>query len=139
MGPERQWRRAPSTTAARAPRSDTFDHWGGVPATARSAMTSSERPTLTGDPFSFATEPPPETLPPPEPSLALESVPWVVASFAELQRLPLDHRSGFILSLIDGRANITTIIDMSAMPRDEVIAILDELVLRRVIEMHGAA
>lgn len=65
-----------------------------------------------------------------------ESVPWVTASFSEIRTLPLDARSGFILSLIDGRADVDAIFDMSGMARDEVIAILAELVVLRVVVMR---
>lgn len=101
-------------------------------------MTRSDRPTLPGDdPFSPQTERRLAIAAPAQHVLDVRSIPWVIASFAEVRRLPLDPRSAFVLSLIDGRADVATIIDMSAMPPDEVIAIFGELVVRGVVEMHS--
>lgn len=44
-----------------------------------------------------------------------------------LKRLPLDHRAGFLLSLMDGTLDIDTLVEVSAMPRDEVLRIVRDL------------
>jgi hypothetical protein len=44
-----------------------------------------------------------------------------------LKRLPLDHRAGFLLSLMDGTLDIDMLIEVSGMPRDEVLRILRDL------------
>jgi hypothetical protein len=69
-------------------------------------------------------------------TLAPTGVPSLVQSLAALRDHPLDHRSGFIASLIDGRYDVEAIVDMSGMPHDEVVAILAELVERGVIAMR---
>lgn len=44
-----------------------------------------------------------------------------------LKRLPLDHRAGFLLSLMDGSLDIGTLVEVSGMPRDEVLRIVRDL------------
>lgn len=69
--------------------------------------------------------------------LATDSVPWLVVSYDELLQLPLDHKAGHILSLVDGRCTVEMIADMSPLPRDETVAILAELVVRGVLSLHA--
>lgn len=54
-------------------------------------------------------------------------VPRVARPSGELARAPLDHRQGFVLSLVDGRTNVQGVIDVSGMAEDEVIAALHRL------------
>ena len=42
--------------------------------------------------------------------------------------LDLDQRSGFVYSFLDGASSIEDIIDVSGVPRLEVLRILDDLV-----------
>ena len=51
----------------------------------------------------------------------------------EVSLLPLDHREGFLLSLVDGVTSIETILDVCAMPADEALEILNSLVDRGVL------
>jgi hypothetical protein len=44
-----------------------------------------------------------------------------------LKRLPLDHRAGFLLSLMDGSLDIDMLVEVSGMPRDEVVRVLRDL------------
>ncbi len=44
----------------------------------------------------------------------------VVAPLGTLKQMPLDHRAGFLLSLMDGTVDLDTLIDVSGMPRDDV-------------------
>jgi hypothetical protein len=69
-------------------------------------------------------------------TLAVHSVPWLVIGYDELLRLPLDHRAGHILSLVDGRCTVEMIADMSPLRRDEAIAIIADLVMRGVLAIH---
>jgi hypothetical protein len=64
----------------------------------------------------------------------LAGTPVVVKSGDALTRLPLDHRAGFLLSLIDGSLDFQTIIEVSGMEREEGLEILRELVRRGVVE-----
>jgi hypothetical protein len=64
----------------------------------------------------------------------LDSVPRLAVSMAELVRLPLDHRAGFIVSLVaDAKYDVETLLDLSGMRRDEAFAILRELSAMGVI------
>lgn len=56
-----------------------------------------------------------------------ESAPQLVASRATIAKAPIDSRSAFVLSLVDGRNTVSAILDMSGMPADEVNAILARL------------
>jgi hypothetical protein len=64
------------------------------------------------------------------------SVPWLVISYADLQRLPLDTRAGFVISLIDGTCTVQMMLDISHMPEDETLDILRELVRLGAIELR---
>jgi hypothetical protein len=55
---------------------------------------------------------------------SLRSVPRVAVRAPALQALPLDHRGGFLLSRVDGKSSVETILDVSAMPREEVFDLL---------------
>ena len=55
------------------------------------------------------------------------SAPRLLKSRRELSDVPIDHRDGFVLSLIDGKMNIQAIIDISGMPGSEIVAILERL------------
>jgi len=58
----------------------------------------------------------------------LDAVPVVTATRESLLRLPLDHRSGFLLTRVDGVSKVRAIIAISAMDQDEVHTIIEELV-----------
>ncbi len=60
----------------------------------------------------------------------------VTAPTDVLVTLPLDHRAGFLLSLMDGSLDLETLIEVSGMPRDEVLAIVRELHESAVIEFR---
>ena len=68
-------------------------------------------------------------------SISLSKVPRLRVGLAELRTLSLDHRAGFLLSLADGGSSVETILDMCAMPRDEALAILMDLVGRGILSL----
>ena len=45
----------------------------------------------------------------------------------ELVALPLNRRTGFLLSLVDGHRSVHALIELSGLPEAEVVAIVDEL------------
>jgi hypothetical protein len=51
----------------------------------------------------------------------------------EIRWLSVDHRAGFVLSLVDGSATFDEILDRSGMERLEALHILAELLDRGVI------
>lgn len=67
----------------------------------------------------------------------LTGLPFVVAPRDVLLSLPLDHRAGFLLSLMDGTLDLETVVEVSAMPRLEVLALVQELHDSGVIEFRS--
>jgi hypothetical protein len=59
--------------------------------------------------------------------LLRRTVPRVVGTSAELAGAPLDHREGFVVSLVDGKTTVQALIDLAAMPDGELIAVLQRL------------
>lgn len=64
------------------------------------------------------------------------SVPQLVMSKERIAGLHLDHRQGFLLSLVDGRSTVETLLDVCAMPEELALLSLFELVHRRVIVLR---
>jgi hypothetical protein len=69
-------------------------------------------------------------------AVSLFAVPWLVVTYPDLQKLPLDARAGFVVSLIDGRCTVEMILDVSGMPEDEALDILRELVRLGAVELR---
>jgi len=67
----------------------------------------------------------------------LDRAPIVVIPRAQLRWLSIDHRAGFILSLIDGTSPIEMIIDVSGMPKLDALRILHELVQQRIVSFRA--
>lgn len=65
--------------------------------------------------------------------IVLIAVPTLAVSRAELSRLAIDHRAGFVLSHVDGVSSVETILDVSAMPHEETLRILTELAARGIV------
>jgi hypothetical protein len=61
-------------------------------------------------------------------------VPRVRVTGDALKRLPLDHRAGFLLSLMDGSLDLETIIEVSAMSHDKALALVRDLYDSSIIE-----
>ncbi len=53
--------------------------------------------------------------------------PIVVMPYDQLRRLPLDHRAGFLLSLMDGTIDLATVIEVSAMPEAQALRVVRDL------------
>ena len=64
---------------------------------------------------------------------ALDRVPFVAVPREQLRWLSIDHRSGFVLSHVDGVSSLEQILDVSGMPSLDALRILYELVQQRVI------
>jgi hypothetical protein len=72
------------------------------------------------------------------PPVPLAAVPRLAVTAEGLHLLPLDSRAAYLLSLMDGRCTLDTILDICDMPRDEAIGILTHLVQLGVVELHDA-
>jgi hypothetical protein len=54
-------------------------------------------------------------------------VPKIVRTKAEIAAAPIDHRAGFLLAHIDGVTSVQGLVDIAAMPENEVHEILERL------------
>ena len=63
----------------------------------------------------------------------LERIPMVVVPRAQMRWLSMDHRAGFILSLIDGSSTVDMILDVSGMPKLDALRILLDLVQQKIV------
>jgi hypothetical protein len=63
----------------------------------------------------------------------LEQVPVVAVPAEQLRWLTLDHRSGFLLSHVDGVSTLEEILDISGMPHLEAMRIIYDLLQQKVI------
>gem|GEM_PF-1822008 len=66
----------------------------------------------------------------------VSGAPTVVMAPAALKRLPLDHRAGFVLSLMDGVLDLATLADVSGMPREEVLRVVRDLYESGVVDFR---
>jgi hypothetical protein len=57
----------------------------------------------------------------------------------EIQGLTLDHRSGFLISFIDGTSTVDEILDMSGMPQLETLRLLFEMRQQGVVAVDSMA
>ncbi len=62
--------------------------------------------------------------------------PTVTMSAEALKRLPLDHRAGFVLSLMDGSIDLATLLELCGMDRDEVLNLVRLLFDSGVVEFR---
>jgi len=66
----------------------------------------------------------------------LDRVPVVDIAHDQLRWLSIDHRTGFILSLVDGISSLEMILDVSGMPPLDALRMLFELVQQRIISIR---
>jgi hypothetical protein len=66
----------------------------------------------------------------------LDRVPIVTVSRDQLKWLTIDHRAGFVLSLVDGVSSLEMILDVSGMPELDALRILAELAQQRIISFR---
>jgi hypothetical protein len=67
---------------------------------------------------------------------SLEQVPAVIVQRTQLRWLSIDHRAGFVLSLIDGSSSLEMLLDVSGMPRLDAMRILVELIAQRIVALR---
>jgi hypothetical protein len=65
----------------------------------------------------------------------LARIPRVAVSGAELGKLSLDHRAGFVLTFVDGMSSLDDILDASGLPRLEALRLLRDLVRAGVVTL----
>lgn len=69
----------------------------------------------------------------------LGRVPQLAMAREQLRWLSLDHRTGFVLSLVDGHSTVDELLDMSGMNDLDALRILVDLVQQKVIAVSGGA
>jgi hypothetical protein len=62
--------------------------------------------------------------------------PVVAMPPAQLRRLPLDHRAGFLLSLMDGTTDLPTVIELSAMHEADALHVVRDLFESGVVQFR---
>jgi hypothetical protein len=65
---------------------------------------------------------------------SMEGSPLCVMTAEALKQLPLDHRAGFLLSLMDGSTDLDVVVEIAGMARSEVLRIVRELFEAGVIQ-----
>ncbi len=63
----------------------------------------------------------------------LDRVALVTVPRAQMRWLSMDHRAGFVLSLIDGSSTVEMILDVCGMPRLDALRILQELAQQKIV------
>lgn len=74
------------------------------------------------------------TIPTPRPRLSLGAIPRRIIDNNGVMLLPLDHRAAFVLMHIDGKTNMRSLIDVTGMVAEEVVAMVE-----RLLELHAIA
>jgi hypothetical protein len=96
-----------------------------------------EMPTLPFDLSEYAREATGEPRLDPADSAKLDfapdRVPTLNVTPDQLLRAGLDHKGGFLVSLIDGISTLEMIVDVAGMPKEEALSALQSLYLRRLI------
>jgi hypothetical protein len=64
---------------------------------------------------------------------AMMGAPVVVMPYEKLFLLPLDHRAGFLMSLMDGTMDLDTLVEVSPISREEALRLVRNLFESRVI------
>ena len=59
---------------------------------------------------------------------SLQRVPSTAIGGTDLYSLKLDHRAGFILSLVDGVSTVALVLDMCPMPRPQALGVIFGLI-----------
>ena len=70
---------------------------------------------------------------------ALDRVVSVAVPADQIRWLSLDHRAGFLLSLVDGISTLEEILDISGMSRLEALRIMYALLEQRVITIEATS
>jgi hypothetical protein len=65
----------------------------------------------------------------------MSRVPFVVMAPSQIDCLAIDHRAGFLLSLVDGASTLEALLDVCGMPRLDALRILQELVQRGAVRL----
>ena len=65
----------------------------------------------------------------------LAKIPRVAFAVDRIRAEHLDHRSGFVLSLLDGATTVEELLDVSGMSEEETLAVLEDLQARGIVSL----
>jgi hypothetical protein len=68
--------------------------------------------------------------------VAPHAVPWLLVTYDQLQRMPLDARDLRVIGRIDGRATVEMLLDLAGLPEDDTVDVLRRLVALGAVELH---
>jgi hypothetical protein len=68
---------------------------------------------------------------------SIRGTPVVVMPNDILKRLPLDHRAGYLLSLMDGTLELETLMEIALMPREDVLRLVRDLYESGVVDFRA--
>jgi hypothetical protein len=68
---------------------------------------------------------------------AMQGTPVVVMPAEVLMGLPLDHRAGYLISLIDGATDLDTVLEIAMMPREDALRLLRDLFESGVVDFRA--
>jgi hypothetical protein len=88
----------------------------------RGGIARSARPSIREDNVGAAANHAPDAV-----GLAGRAIPRLLKTKSEIAAAPIDHRAGFLLSYIDGTTSVQGLVDIAAMPEDDVHEILERL------------
>lgn len=102
-----------------------------------SNMPAPKRPSLVRQPAPAATAPPGSSTEA-DACLARLGGPRAIPSMARasLTGLALDHRAGFLLTFIDGTSSLDDLLDVTGLPRLDVLRIIEQLVEAGVLRLR---
>jgi hypothetical protein len=69
-------------------------------------------------------------------STMLAQIPMIIVGAERLRATRLDARAGFLLALIDGITSVEGVLDLSGMPAEETLDLLEDLKRRGIIALH---
>ncbi len=117
---------------------DLSDPFGGlIPLDALDALDEERGVVGSIEPFDPPDPPDPPCAAAPHLSLTeRHSIPRSIKSMAEIAKLPIDHRAGFLLAHVDGMQTLEEILDVCAMPAAEALALIENLEEMGVIEFE---
>jgi hypothetical protein len=73
---------------------------------------------------------------PSRPLPPLDRVPYLVMDYDQLRLLGLDEGEAFVLSLLDGRSSVRTIVQMTGWPRSQALRAIAHLVALGALELR---
>jgi hypothetical protein len=73
------------------------------------------------------------------PASSLDAVPWIVRDYDELVALPLDERTAYVLSLVDGRSTVGQLARDTGWEHRYALSVIARLVAMGALELHDDA